>query len=127
MIMALIFHYVKGRPSCSLTHFAECSHGKREALGSSSGRATISPPPPPPCDCGFAARATRFKKCMSPFPPFFRADSGTKQGGSVKGRLSGSLTQLAECSHGKREALCSSHDFSSPVTIICITWGIYFR
>ena len=41
-------------------------------------------------------------------PPLFRADSGTnliKQGGNVKGRPCGSVAQLAECSHGKPEAL----------------------
>ena len=44
-------------------------------------------------------------------PPLFRADSGTnliKQGENVKGRPCGSVAQLAECSHGKREALGSS-------------------
>ena len=57
-------------------------------------------------------------------PPLFRADSGTnliKQGGNIKGRPCGSVAQLAECSHGKREALGSSPGramiFSSPVTI----------
>ena len=56
-------------------------------------------------------------------PPLFRADSGTnliKQGENVKGRPCGSVAQLAECSHGKREALGSSPDratiFPSPVT-----------
>ena len=56
-------------------------------------------------------------------PPLFRADSGTnliKQGENVKGRPCGSVAQLAECSHGKREALGSSPGratiFSSPVT-----------
>ena len=34
-------HSVKGRPSGSVAQLAECSHGKREALGSSPGRATI--------------------------------------------------------------------------------------
>ena len=60
-------------------------------------------------------------------PPLFRADSGTnlfKQGENVKGRPSGSVAQLAECSHGKREALGSSPGrvtiFSSPVTIIYV-------
>ena len=41
-------------------------------------------------------------------PPSFRADLGTnliKQGENVKGRPCGSVAQLAECSHGKREAL----------------------
>ena len=40
--------------------------------------------------------------------PLFRADSGTnliKQGETVKGRPCGSIAQLAECSHGKREVL----------------------
>ena len=57
-------------------------------------------------------------------PPLFRADSGTnliKQGENVKGRLCGSVAQLAECSHGKREALGSSPGratiVSSPVTL----------
>ena len=57
-------------------------------------------------------------------PPLFRADSGTnlikRGGGDVKGRQCGSVAQLAECSHGKREALGSSPGqatiFSSPVT-----------
>ena len=43
--------------------------------------------------------------------PLFRADSGTnliKQGENVEGRPSGSVAQLAECSHRKREALGSS-------------------
>ena len=31
----------EGRPSGSVAQLAECSHGKREALGSSPGRATI--------------------------------------------------------------------------------------
>ena len=35
---------VKGRPSGSVAQLAECSHDKREALGSSPGRATIFPP-----------------------------------------------------------------------------------
>ena len=61
-------------------------------------------------------------------PPLFRADSGTnlvKQGENVKGRPSGSVAQLAECSHGKREALDSSPGratiFSSPVTIVFLS------
>ena len=32
---------LKGQPSGSVAQLAECSHGKREALGSSPGRATI--------------------------------------------------------------------------------------
>ena len=32
---------VKGRLCGLVAHLAECSHGKREALGSSLGRATI--------------------------------------------------------------------------------------
>ena len=56
-------------------------------------------------------------------PPLFRADSGTnliRRGEGVEGRPCGSVAQLAECSHGKREALGSSPGraaiFSSPVT-----------
>ena len=73
--------------------------------------------------CGFAARATSIKSACFVVPPLFRADSGTnliKQGENVKGRPCGSVAQLAECSHGKREALGSSPGratiFSSPVT-----------
>ena len=60
-------------------------------------------------------------------PPLFRADSGTnliRQGENVKGRPSRSVAQLAECLHGKREALGSSPGrstiFSSPVTLRCL-------
>ena len=62
-------------------------------------------------------------------PPLFRADSGTnliKQEENVKGRPSGSIAQLAECSHGKREALGSSPGratiFSAPVTFGGSVW-----
>ena len=62
-------------------------------------------------------------------PPLFRADSGTnliKQGENVKGRPCGLVAQLAECSHGKREALGSSPGratiFSSPVTFGGSVW-----
>ena len=62
-------------------------------------------------------------------PPLFRADSGTnliKQGENVKGRSCGSVAQLAECSHGKREALGSSPGratiLSSPVTFGGSVW-----
>ena len=62
-------------------------------------------------------------------PPLFRADSETnliKQEGNVKGRPSGSIAQLKECSHGKREAVGSSpgsgHDFSSTVTFGGSVW-----
>ena len=45
-----------------------------------------------------------------------------KQGENVKGRPCGSVAQLAEYSHGKREALGSSPGratiFSSPVTLL---------
>ncbi|MEW8548414.1 MAG: hypothetical protein AB2693_33335 [Candidatus Thiodiazotropha sp.] len=34
---------VKGRPTDSVPQLAECSHGKREALASSPGRAKIPP------------------------------------------------------------------------------------
>ena len=62
-------------------------------------------------------------------PALFRADSGTniiEQADNVKGRPSGSVAQLAECSHGKREALGSSPGratiFSSPVTFNGSVW-----
>ena len=75
--------------------------------------------------CGFAARAMSIKGCMFHYslnPSLFRADSGTnliKHGENIKGRPCGSVAQLAECSHSKREALGSSPglatSFSSPI------------
>ena len=57
---------VKGQPSGSVAQLAECSHGKREALGSRLGRATIfSSPVTFGGQCGGAASATSIKKCMS--------------------------------------------------------------
>ena len=62
-------------------------------------------------------------------PPLFRADSRTNlinQGDNVKGRPSGSVAQMAECSHGKREAVDSNpgraRSFSSPVTFGGSVW-----
>ena len=58
---------------------------------------------------GLGPRASKIA-CLV-VPPLFRADSGTNlinQAGNVIGRPSGSVAQLAQCSHGKREALCSS-------------------
>ena len=115
---------VKGRPCGSVAQLAECSHGKREALGSSPGRATIFPPLLHlVAQCGFAARATSIKKCMSrcsSVVPSRFGDKSNSAGGNVRGRPNGSVAQLAESSHGKREALCSSPGratiFSSPVT-----------
>ena len=67
-------------------------------------------------------------------PPLFRSDSGTnliKQGKNVKGRPSGSVARLAECMHGKREALGSSPDrakiFSCPVTLAPTSVELYFQ
>ena len=68
------------------------------------------------------------KSACSVVPPLFRADSGTnliKRGEIVKGRPSGSVAQLADFSHGKREALGLSPGratiFSFPVTnVSCI-------
>ena len=66
-------------------------------------------------------------------PPLFRADSGTnliKQGENVKGRPCGSVAQLAECSHGKREALGSSPGratiFSSSVTHLTTIFTYFY-
>ena len=51
--------------SLSVAQLAECSHGKREALSSSPGRATIfSSPVTFGGQGGFSARATSIKKCM---------------------------------------------------------------
>ena len=115
---------VWGRPCGSVAQLAECSHGKREALGSSPGRATIfSSPVTFGGQCGGRLGQRASKGACLVVPPLFRADSGTnliKQGEGVWGRPCGSVAQLAECSHGKREALGSSPGratiFSSPVT-----------
>ena len=79
--------------------------------------------------CGFA-EGQRASKCACLIvSPLFRADSGTnliKQGENVKGRPCGSVAQLAEYSHGKREALGSSPGratiVSSPVTFGGSVW-----
>ena len=55
--------------------------------------------------------------------PLFRADSGTnliKQGGIFKGRSYGSVDQLAECLHGKRDALRSCPDWDNIVIIMAV-------
>ena len=60
-------------------------------------------------------------------PPLFRADSGTnliKQGENVKGRPCGSVAQLAECSHGKREALGSSPGLATIFFLPCDIWWL---
>ena len=88
----------------------ECSHGKRETLGSSLGRATFFFRP---CDIWWPvwgrarAASSNLKETVSSDPAWFRADSGTnliKQGG-VTGR---SCRLVVESSHGKRETLGSS-------------------
>ena len=63
------------------------------------------------------------KSHVSLVPLLFRADAETiliKQWEKVKGQPSGWVAQLAECLHGKPEALGSSSGwatiFSSPVT-----------
>ena len=78
---------------------------------------------------GVAAGATSIKRCMSRCSAVVPSRLGTnliKQGENVKGRPCGSVAQLAECSHGKREALGSSPDratiFSSPVTFGGSVW-----
>ena len=105
--------FVKGRPSSSVAQLAVYSHGKREALGSSPGRAMIFFLP---WDIWWLSVGSRLGQRTSKgawlvVPPLFRADSEKnliKQGGNVKGRPNGSAAQLAVCSHGKREALGSS-------------------
>ena len=115
---------VKGRSYGSVAELAECSRGKREALGSSPGRAPIFSSPATFGGSVCAQRASN-SVCLV-VPSLFRADSGTnliKQGENVKGRPCGSVTELAECSHAKREVLGSSPSrattFSSPVTVVC--------
>ena len=117
-----LFAYVKGRPCGSVAQLAECSYDKREAMGSTLGRATIFSSPVTfggsACVRGLGNEHKKVHVSL------FRANSGTKlikQGGNVKERPCGSVAQLAECSHGKREAMGSSLDratiFSSPVTL----------
>ena len=77
----------------------ECSHGKRETLGSSPGRATFFFRP---CDIWWPvwvrarAASSNLKETVSSVPAWFRADSGTnliKQGENVTGRSCGSIAQ----------------------------------
>ena len=103
---------VTGRPCGSVAQWSECSHGLREVLGSSPGRAMCFFLP---CDIWWPmwvrARAASSKRTVSSVPAWFRADSGTnliKQGEIVAGRPCGSVAQWSECSHGLREVLGSS-------------------
>ena len=104
--MWFIYGYVKGRPCGSVAQLAECLHGKREALGSSPGPATIvSSPVAFGVSVGSLLGQRASKSACLVVPALFRADSRTniiKQADKVKGRPSGSVAQLAECSHGKR-------------------------
>ena len=77
----------------------ECSHGKRETLGSSPGRATFFFRP---CDIWWPVRvrarpaSSNLIENVSSVPAWFRVDSGTnliKQGENVTGRSSGSVAQ----------------------------------
>ena len=76
--------YVKGRPSGLVAQLAECLHGKREALGSSPGRAAIfSSPVTFGGSVGMRLGQLASKSACFVVPPLFRADSGTnliKQG-----------------------------------------------
>ena len=106
---------VKGRPCVSVAQLAEFSHGKREALGSSPGRATIfsspvtfldsspgratiPPPPPPPVTFGGSVWVRGWgNEHQKVHVSLFRADSGTtliRQGESVKARP---LAQRLSC------------------------------
>ena len=80
----------KGWPCGSVAQLAECSHGKREALGSSPGRATIfSSPVTFWFSVGSRLGQRASKSACFVVPPLFRADSGTnliKQGENIKGR-----------------------------------------
>ena len=76
----------------------ECSHGKRETLGSNLCRATFFFRP---CDIwwlsvGPCSGCEQQKGTVSSVPACFIADSGTnliKQGGNVTGRSCGSVAQ----------------------------------
>ena len=79
----------------SVAQWSECSHGLREVLGSSPGRAMCFFLP---CDIGGSvwvrARAASSKGTVSSVPAWFREDSGTnliKQGEIVIGRPCGSV------------------------------------
>ena len=103
---------VTGRLSGSVAQWSECSHGMREVLGSSPGRAMCFFLP---CDSWWPvwvhAQAGSSKGTVSSVPAWFRADSGTnliKQGEIVTGRPCGPIAQWSECSHGVREILGSS-------------------
>ena len=103
---------VTGRSCGSVAQWSECSHGMREVLGLSPGRAMCFFLP---CDIWWPrwvrARAASSKGTVLSVPAWFRADSGTnliKQGEIVTGRPCGSVFQWSECSHGVREVLGSS-------------------
>ena len=116
--------YDKGRSCSSVAQLAGYPHGKREALSTSPDRATIfSSPVTFGGQCGGSRLGQQAPKgaCLV-VPSWFRAYSGTnliKQEEDEKGRPCSSVAQLAEYSHGKREALGSSPGratiFSFPV------------
>ena len=77
----------------------ECSHGKRETLGSSPGRAAFFFRPVTFGGSVWVrarAASSNLIETVSSVPAWFRADSGTnliKQGGNVTGRSSGLVAQ----------------------------------
>ena len=70
---------VKGRPRGSVAQLAECSNGKREALSSSPGRATIFSSPVTFLWLSVGSRLGQraSKSACFVVPPLFRANSGT--------------------------------------------------
>ena len=109
-----------------VAQWSECSHGMREVLGSSPGRAMCFFIP---CDISFGgsvwvlARAASSKGTVSSVLACFRADSGTnliKQGEIVTGRPCGSV---AQCSHDVREVLGENSDQDMCFFLLCdIKW-----
>ena len=92
--------YVTGRLCGSVAERSECSHGMREVLGSSPGRAMCFFLP---CEIWWPvwvrARAASSKGTVS------SVSDRIKQGEIVTGRPCGSVAQWSECSHGMREFL----------------------
>ena len=88
----------------------KCSHSEREAMGSSPGRVTIFSSP---VTFGGSVWVRGYdNEHQKVYVSLFLRCSEQiwarillSRGGNVKGRPSGPLAQLAECSHGKRQAL----------------------
>ena len=103
---------VTGRPCGSVAQWSECSHGMREVLGSSPGRAMCIFLP---CDIwwlsvGPCSGCEQQRDCLvgPGMVPSRFGDDSNYAGGNCHRSTCGSVAQWSECSHGLRGVLGSS-------------------